>query len=122
MDGEIRLFVYGTLMPGDVLWAELEPYARSWQWATAKGRLWDTGNGYPGVRFDGGHSAVPGALVALDPDRATEAVELLDHIEAEGRLYRRIEVQTSAGPAYAYEWLGRTEGLHPLPEGWPRAT
>jgi gamma-glutamylcyclotransferase (GGCT)/AIG2-like uncharacterized protein YtfP len=126
MDGEIRIFVYGTLMPGDVLWPELEPYARSWHPVTARGRLWDTGHGFPGVRFDSDtesnndSSAVPGVLVELDPGRANEAVDLLDRIEDEGRLYRRVEVETSSGPALAYEWLGRTDGLKPLPDGWPR--
>ena len=119
MDGEIRLFIYGTLMPGDVLWPELAPYARSWERVTARGRLWDTGHGYPGVRFDD-DGIVPGVLVALDAERAGEAVEMLDRIEDEGRSYRRVEVETSSGPAFAYEWLGRTDGLHPLPDGWPR--
>jgi len=120
MEGEIRIFVYGTLMPDDVLWPELAPYARSWEWATARGRLWDTGHGYPGVRFDDDGGAVPGALVSLVADRAEEGVEMLDRIEDEGRMYRRVQVETSLGPAFAYEWLGRTDDLQPLPDGWPR--
>jgi gamma-glutamylcyclotransferase (GGCT)/AIG2-like uncharacterized protein YtfP len=118
--GDMRLFVYGTLMPGDVLWPELEPYARSWERVTVRGRLWDTGNGYPGVHFDEAGDAVPGVLVVLHGDRAAEAVDLLDRIEDEGRLYRRVEVETSGGRAWAYEWLGGAEGLRFLPEGWPR--
>ena len=116
-----RLFVYGTLMPGAPLWPALEPFAVSWEPATAAGRIWDTGHGYPGVRFDPAGEAVPGVLVLLDPARAAEAVALLDEIEEEGRLYRRVKVVTSVGPALAYEWLGPTEGLRVLPEGWPRA-
>ena len=126
MDDPRRLFVYGTLMPGEPLWPALEPYAASWEPATAAGRLWDTGRGYPAVRFSHsgpgeGGGAVPGILVALDPGRAAEAVEVLDRIEDEGRLYRRVEVATSLGPAHAYEWLGATDGLDPLLEGWPRS-
>ena len=113
-----RLFVYGTLMPGEALWPALAPFAVSWQAVSAPGHLWDTGHGYPGVRFDPGGSPVTGVLVVLDPARAAEAVELLDEIEDEGRLYRRVEVATSAGPAFAYEWLGPTEGLRPLSGGW----
>ena len=109
-------------MPGHVLWPELAPYATSWELVTARGRLWDTGHGYPGVRFDPEGDAVPGVLVHLDADRATEAVDLLDRIEDVGRLYRRVEVATSAGPALAYEWLGPVDGLLHLPDGWPPAT
>ena len=63
---------------------------------------------------------VPGVVVRLDAARASEAVAVIDAIEEEGRLYRRVEVVTSAGCAFAYEWLGRTEGLEPLRDGWPR--
>ncbi len=115
-----QLFVYGTLMPGERLWPELAPFALSWAEASAPGRLWDTGHGYPGVRFDRHGAAVPGVVVRLGAARASEAVAVIDAIEAEGRLYRRVEVVTSAGCAFAYEWLGRTEGLEPLRDGWPR--
>jgi gamma-glutamylcyclotransferase (GGCT)/AIG2-like uncharacterized protein YtfP len=113
-----RLFVYGTLMPGEPLWPALAPFAVSWQVVSAAGLLWDTGRGYPAVRFLERGGEVPGVLVILDPARSAEAVELLDEIEEEGRLYRRVEVVTSAGPAFAYEWLGPTDGLRPLPAGW----
>lgn len=113
------MFVYGTLMPGHGLWPELAPFAARWGPATAAGRLWDTGRGYPGVRFDDAGEPVPGVVVTLDPAQVTEAIALLDAIEEEGVLYRRVEVQTSAGPAFAYEWLGATDDLRPLPGGWP---
>ena len=113
-----RLFVYGTLMPGEPLWPALAPFAVSWQAVSAGGRIWDTGRGYPAVRCDPGGGPVPGVLVALDPARAAEAVELLDEIEDEGRLYRRVEVVTTAGHAFAYEWLGPTDGLRLLAGGW----
>jgi len=119
MDGSARLFVYGTLMPDEPLWPALAQFAVSWEAVTAQGRLWDTGRGYPAVRFDDAGGVVPGVLVDLDPDRAAEAIEELDRIEDEGRLYRRLEVTTSRGPALAYEWLGSTDGLAHLPEGWP---
>jgi gamma-glutamylcyclotransferase (GGCT)/AIG2-like uncharacterized protein YtfP len=120
MDGPSLLFVYGTLMPGEPLWPALAPFATAWDEGTAAGRIWDTGHGYPAVRFDLAGDTVPGVLVSLDPDRLAAAIALLDEIEEEGRLYRRVEVSTSAGPAWAYEWLGPTSGLAPLPDGWPR--
>ena len=120
MDGPPRLFVYGTLMPGEPLWPALAPFAVAWEEVTAPGRIWDTGQGYPAVRFDVAGGAVPGVLVALDPDRLAEAIAVLDGVEEEGSLYRRVEVATSGGRAWAYEWLGPTAGLSPLPDGWPR--
>ena len=113
-----RVFVYGTLMPGESRWPALRRYAVSWGPATARGRLWDTGRGYPAVRFDQSGDAVPGVLVTIAPESAAVAVALLDRIEGEGVLYRRVWVATSGGPAVAYEWLGPTEGLAPLAQGW----
>ncbi len=114
-------FVYGTLMPGEPRWPALRPYATSWGRATAMGRLWDTGRGYPAVRFDEGAEAIPGIVVTLAPDLAADAVAILDRIEGEGVLYRRVDVVTSAGPAMSYEWLGATDGLAPLAKGWTAA-
>lgn len=120
VDGPPRIFVYGTLMPGEPLWPALASFAVAWHEASAAGRLWDTGRGYPGVCFDAAAGAVPGILVSLDPDQVGAAIELLDDIEEEGSLYRRVQVETSGGPAWAYEWLGATAGLAQMPDGWPR--
>jgi len=119
MDDPFRLFVYGTLMPGEPLWPALAPYAASWGPATARGRIWDTGRGYPAVRFDDEGGPIPGVVVRLHPDRTAEALADLDAIEEEGELYRRLTVDTSAGTAFAYEWLGGTDGFESLPQGWP---
>lgn len=115
------LFVYGTLMPGEPLWPVLAPYALSWRPSTALGRIRDTGHGYPAVRFDAGGDPVPGVMVTLDPDRAPAALAMLDEVEEEGALYRRVEVETTSGRAWAYEWLGPTESMSLLPSGWPPA-
>ena len=108
-------------MPGGTRWAAREPFATGWEAAPVRGRLWDTGRGYPAVRFDGEAGVVPGCVVTIPPERLAEAIAVLDAIEAEGVLYRRVQVATSAGPATSYEWLGPTEGLVPLPGGWPGA-
>lgn len=113
------VFVYGTLRPGEARWPLLRPFARSWQPATAPGRLWDTGNGYPAAVFDGDGPELHGVAVVLAGDRAGDAVEVLDEIEGEGVLFERVEIVTSLGRAYSYQWLGDTAGLAPLPHGWP---
>lgn len=114
----VVVFVYGTLMPGGSRWGSLRPYAESWEPATAPGRLWDTGRGYPAATFgDGGR--IPGVAVRLRPGMAAPAVAMLDGIEGEGTLYRRVQIATSAGSALGYEWIGPTEGFRPLPHGWP---
>ncbi|MDQ6726067.1 MAG: gamma-glutamylcyclotransferase [Actinomycetota bacterium] len=115
------VFVYGTLMPGGPLWPAMEPYAASWRPAAAAGRMWDTGRGYPAVRFLAAGNLVPGVLVDIIPGLLAEATFALDRIEEEGVLYRRVEIVTSAGPAMAYEWLGPTDAMAPLTGGWPKA-
>ena len=115
------LFLYGTLMPGQMRWPALEPYALWAEPATAEGRLWDTGRGYPAARFDDEAHSIPGALVGIAPALLADLITALDHMEAEGVLYRRVHVVTSGGPAISYEWLGPIEGLRPLPEGWSAA-
>jgi gamma-glutamylcyclotransferase (GGCT)/AIG2-like uncharacterized protein YtfP len=110
-----RLFVYGTLMPGDVRWPHLEPFATAWTEATAHGRLYDTGSDFPCAVFVHGASggqAIPGVVVDLLDDRREEALDAMDRIE--GFLYRRIEIETSVGPAWSYEWMGRTDDLRPI--------
>jgi gamma-glutamylcyclotransferase (GGCT)/AIG2-like uncharacterized protein YtfP len=61
-------------------------------------------------------------VVTLAQGAAAEVLDLLDGIEVEGVLYRRVEVQTSCGSALGYEWLGATDGLPLLPDGWPGRT
>jgi gamma-glutamylcyclotransferase (GGCT)/AIG2-like uncharacterized protein YtfP len=114
-----RLFVYGTLMPGQGRWGTLRAHALSHEPATAKGYLWDTGAGYPAARFDEAGHEIPGVLVTIEWDALTDLLTVLDRIEGEGSLFRRVEVVTSDGPAIAYEWMGSTEALSPLLDGWP---
>jgi gamma-glutamylcyclotransferase (GGCT)/AIG2-like uncharacterized protein YtfP len=113
------LFVYGTLLPGEGRWHLLRPLAASWAPASAGGRLWDTGQGYPAAVFGEG-GLIPGALVRLAPGTGAEALRLLDALEGEGRLYSRVSITTSAGEAIAYEWLRPTQGFRLLPDGWRR--
>jgi gamma-glutamylcyclotransferase (GGCT)/AIG2-like uncharacterized protein YtfP len=113
------LFVYGTLMPGQSRWPLLQPYAVTSEPAYAQGRLWDTGSGFPAARFDRTGGGIPGVRVTIAPDRFAGVLAVLDRVEGEGRLFRRVEVMTSAGPAAGYEWMGPTDAMTPLLEGWP---
>ncbi len=114
-----QVFVYGTLMPGQARWAVLEPFAVTNSRATARGDLWDTGLGYPAAVFHSGRQKVPGFVVVIRPELTADAIRELDEIEGEGELFRRTKIRTSAGQAVSYEWLGSTEALLPLPDGWP---
>lgn len=116
--GPSAIFVYGTLLPGQARWPVLRPNALSTAPATAKGRLWDTGAGYPAARFDEAGDDIPGMLVTIAPDRLTDVIAVLDRVEAEGVLFRRVEVPTSGGRAVSYEWIGTIDDLSPLPDGW----
>ena len=116
--GTAAIFVYGTLLPGQARWPVLEPYVLTTERATARGRLWDTGAGYPAARFDEAGYDIPGMLVTVGPRRLMDVLAMLDRIEGEGVLFRRVEVHTSAGRAVSYEWLGPTEGLPLLAYGW----
>ena len=107
-----RLFVYGTLQPGRVRWPHLAPFVTTWTDATATGRLYDTGHDFPAMVFDTDGDVVPGVVVDLDPPRRDEALDAMDRIE--GFLYRRLVVETSIGPAWSYEWMGRTDDLRPI--------
>ena len=68
--------------------------------------------------FGEGDAVVPGLVVDVSPD----AWAVLDDIEEVGVLYRRVDVETSGGPAVGYEWLGSTAGMVRLTGGWPPTT
>ena len=59
--------------------------------------------------------------LGLHKDKVDAVHRMLDHFEDYDRLYRRVVVTTSAGTAFAYEWLGPTEELASLADGWPPA-
>jgi gamma-glutamylcyclotransferase (GGCT)/AIG2-like uncharacterized protein YtfP len=115
-----QVFVYGTLMPDEQRWSAISRYATSWDEATAVGTLWDTADGYPAATFDNGGGDIVGVVVSIRAEWWDDVVRRLDEIEGEGRLYRRIEVETSRGRATTYEWLGPTDGFRTLPQGWRR--
>lgn len=113
-----RAFVYGLLKPGYRLHHLVEPYLLDARRATHPGRLYDAG--VPAARFEG-DGVVEGYLLRLDPERLPEALEVLDDLEDEGERYRRVVLEVDGGPAFAYEWLGPTDGLPDVGPSWPPA-
>ncbi|HMS88863.1 MAG TPA: gamma-glutamylcyclotransferase [Acidimicrobiales bacterium] len=123
-DGQ-RLFVYGTLLPGRLRWPLLAPFAVAHRPATVRGRLFDSGRGWPVAVFDGQPGgphgpdgpAVPGVVVELHAHRADDAIALLDEVEGVAvDLLRRVVVTTLAGDsAWAYHHPHPVDGLVAIP-------
>ena len=113
-----RLFVYGTLLPGEPRWPVLERVAVRVVDATAAGHLYDTGHGYPAAVFTAAGGTIAGALVIVDDAAWDEVIDRLDRIEGEGELYRRMECDVDGKAAVSYEWIGSISGFTPLPDGW----
>ena len=114
------LFVYGTLLPGDVRWPLLEPYVTGEGTSdTVAGLLYDTGLDYPAAIFDeSATTLILGRRYSLRIDAIDEALRELDIEEdtVDG-LYTRVEVITQSGTrcwAYAY---GTGLDLTPIPSG-----
>jgi gamma-glutamylcyclotransferase (GGCT)/AIG2-like uncharacterized protein YtfP len=120
---ELDLFVYGTLMPGHLRWSMLAGHAIDRVRATAPGRLFDTGEGWPAAQFtalvaakggDGAVETIPGWLIRVDPPQPDELLTVLDAMEgiseppvpaADPYLRVEVEVVLSSGErvvAWAY--------------------
>jgi gamma-glutamylcyclotransferase (GGCT)/AIG2-like uncharacterized protein YtfP len=123
------LFVYGTLMPGHLRWPMLASHAVGHRPAVARGRLYDSGRGWPIARLvdhpdHGVDDAVPGWVVDLDADAMAELMVVLDEMEGVDQgLYDRVVIElVDGGRAWAYSsgtpvdgllrietWVGRPE-------------
>jgi gamma-glutamylcyclotransferase (GGCT)/AIG2-like uncharacterized protein YtfP len=117
-----RLFVYGTLMPGQQRWHLLAPLATAGKPEPAEvaGHLFRTPYGWPAAVFDpAASSVVPGLVITLlDPARA---LPVLDEIEGTGAgLFHRRLITTTAGQCWAYHWPGKTSDFQAIPK-WPSA-
>ena len=80
-----------------------------------RGRLFDTGAGYPAAVFDTDGPTITGSVVTLDAAHVATALVLLDGYE--GEEYRRIVVDDDHGPLYAYDWIAARDQLIELPSG-----
>ncbi|BBF99533.1 MULTISPECIES: gamma-glutamylcyclotransferase family protein [Pseudonocardia] len=113
-----RIFVYGSLMPGQHAWplarGHADPLVLPRPAFLSVGGVADTGHGYPALSLDG-TTGVPGYLVELaDPVRSLPALD--DH---EGPEYRRIRVVLEDGAVcWVWLWTASRDGHVPLPGGW----
>lgn len=117
-----RIFLYGTLIPGEERWPHLEPFVTSVEPDTARGLVYETEFGYPAARFDCTNTVpnlIHGVTVAIDPDIADECMELVDEIEAaEAGLFHRIVVVTGAGrTAWSYQYGTGLDSLETIRSG-----
>ena len=116
------MFVYGTLLPGEVRWQFLDPHVTGDGVPDhVPGVLYDTGVGYPAAVFgrDGDDvGTIVGMVFELREESLAAALAHLDEIEgAVAGLYRRVEVTTASGArAWAYEYGGGLE-LVPITGG-----
>ena len=113
----MKLFVYGTLAPGNDAWSVLEPWVTGAPEPDAvPGRLYDTGRGYPAATFAADGSEVHGIVVTLAPERAAAALVALDRYE--GDEYERITVRTQRGlDVGTYAWIAPLTGCRLLDSG-----
>jgi gamma-glutamylcyclotransferase (GGCT)/AIG2-like uncharacterized protein YtfP len=112
-----ELFVYGSLVPGGSYHDVVARFVERQRQAEVRGRLYDTGLGYPAARFDGAAATgtVRGVVLTLRPP-AAEALAVLDGFE--GPEYARVAVVTTGGERVeTYEWIAPTRGLRPIPGG-----
>jgi gamma-glutamylcyclotransferase (GGCT)/AIG2-like uncharacterized protein YtfP len=113
------VFVYGLLKPGFSLHHVVEPYVVASTPGRVRGRLYDAD--VPAARFDEG-AEIEGVVFWLDDERVTEVLDVLDELEDEGEVYRRIvvDVNTDTQPvrAFAYEYIGSLDGRADVGPSW----
>ena len=117
-----RVFVYGTLQPGQPRWPLLAPFGiQVGSLARARGALFDTGYGWPAAVFDADAAEeVPGVVVAVRAELLEEALVALDEVEGvDGGLFQRVVIDVDGLSCWAYHWPGSTEAFDRI-QRWPR--
>jgi gamma-glutamylcyclotransferase (GGCT)/AIG2-like uncharacterized protein YtfP len=120
-----HVFVYGTLKPGQSRWQILERFtvrSDAVSSASAQGRLFDTGYGWPAAVFDSRVSdQVRGVVVAIRSESINKALATLDAVEGvAGGLFRRILIDVNGQACWAYHWPGPTDEYRRVAT-WPEA-
>ncbi len=123
------VFVYGLLKPGFSLFHVAEPFVTYSTPGRVRGRLYDArgfggvprDEGLPAARFDE-DGEIEGFVFRLADEQLDEALRILDELEDEGDVYRRVavDVSTDGGVvrAFAYEYLGPLEGRRDVGSAW----
>ena len=115
-----RLFIYGTLMPGQPRWHLLAPLTSPGrpERAEAAGHLYRTPYGWPAAVFDpAASSSVPGLVITLrNPARSLPGLYEIEGTAA-GLFHRRLIITTS-GKCWAYHWPGQTSNFLAINQ-WP---
>ena len=107
-----RVFVYGTLLAGEVNHRLLAGNPLLGPWRTPpRYTLYDLG-AYPGVARSG-CTAIVGEVYAID----TRCLGRLDTLEEYPRLYDREPIPTLYGGAWIYLYRGRLADLRAIPGG-----
>ncbi len=115
-----RLFVYGTLTPGQSNAHVLADLAGSWQKATVNGTVyqvnWGTACGYPGILLNLDDAEVSGLIFASDDLPAHW--QRLDAFEGEGYTRVLVTARTECGSsvqAFVYSLSEAYTGGHMAP-------
>ncbi|WP_224392518.1 gamma-glutamylcyclotransferase [Pseudonocardia sp. ICBG1293] len=112
-----RVFVYGSLMPGQRAFGMLRAHASGvlpQPVVLPGGGIADTGHDYPALTLDSG-DGVPGWVVEL-----ADPVSALAELDAyEGPEYTRVRVVVEDGAVcWAWVWTAARDGHVPLARGW----
>ena len=103
-----HLFVYGTLMSGEVRHEELSPYIESMEDGSMQGRLYDL-EYYPGVKI--GEGLVHGELIKMtDIESCLSSMDSIEGFygyESKNSLYERtiVPIQTNGGVHWAWTYV-----------------
>ena len=113
------VFVYGLLKPGFRLHHIVAPFVARSAPATTRGRLYDAG--VPAARFDE-EGDIEGLVMWLRDEQLEDALRILDDLEDEGEMYRRvvIDAMTDEGPvrAHAYHYLPDVDPSRDVGRAW----
>ncbi len=90
----MKVFVYGTLRPGQRLWPGVENYVETYiEDVTIQGDLFMSTGWYPVMKE--GEGTIKGTLLVIKKGEEEDALNQLDAIEGYPWLYNRMEVETS---------------------------
>lgn len=114
----LRVFVYGTLLPGEANYHIVAPYVIDVRPGAVRGSLYDYGP-YPGLVLDGGGLAAGEWLTVQD-----EALDPLDELEGyygpgQDNEYDRVFVTDAFDPelcGWVYVWRD-SQGCPRIPDG-----